>query len=222
MISASEFCSEGYPVFGGNGFRGFTNKWNTEANTIIIGRYGALCGNVRLTDRRIWATEHALRVIPLASFDTLYFTYLIDSLDLNRLSARTAQPGLNSDMVRNNTVAVPPIPEQRAITAFLDRETGRIDRLIEKKQRQVELLQEKRTALISHAVTKGLDPNAKMKGSGIEWLGEIPTALGNKTDASIWGRFGMDSDEPPQNTSMMVCQFDPQDEWGVLKRWLRE
>jgi len=66
------------------------------------------------------------------------------------------------------------IDEQRAIAAFLDRETARIDALIEKKQRQIELLREKRTALISHAVTKGLNPNVKMKDSGIEWLGEIP------------------------------------------------
>ncbi len=67
----------------------------------------------------------------------------------------------------------PPI-EQRAIAAFLDRETARIDALMEKKQRQIELLQEKRTALISHAVTKGLDPTAPMKDSGVEWLGQIP------------------------------------------------
>ena len=69
---------------------------------------------------------------------------------------------------------VPCIPEQHAIAAFLDRETGRIDALIAKKERQIELLQEKRTALISHAVTKGLDPDAPMKDSGVEWLGEIP------------------------------------------------
>ena len=65
-------------------------------------------------------------------------------------------------------------PEQCAIAAFLERETAKIDTLIAKKQRQIELLQEKRTALIGHAVTKGLDPNAKMKDSGIEWLGEVP------------------------------------------------
>ena len=63
---------------------------------------------------------------------------------------------------------------QRLIAAFLDRETARIDQLIAKKERQIELLQEKRSALISHAVTKGLNPKAKMKDSGIEWLGEIP------------------------------------------------
>ena len=64
--------------------------------------------------------------------------------------------------------------EQHAIAAFLDRETNRIDTLIAKKERQIELLQEKRAALISHVVTKGLNPNVKMKDSGVEWLGEIP------------------------------------------------
>jgi type I restriction enzyme S subunit len=64
--------------------------------------------------------------------------------------------------------------EQRAIAAFLDRETARIDALVAKKERLVELLQEQRTALITRAVTKGLDPNVPMKDSGVEWLGEIP------------------------------------------------
>ena len=69
---------------------------------------------------------------------------------------------------------MPPEPEQRAIAAFLDRETARIDALVAKKERLIELLQEKRTALITRAVTKGLDPNVPMKDSGVEWLGEIP------------------------------------------------
>jgi type I restriction enzyme S subunit len=71
-------------------------------------------------------------------------------------------------------IVLPPLPEQRAIVDFLDRETGRIDALIGKKRRLIELLEEKRSALISHAVTKGLDPDAPMKDSGIEWLGQIP------------------------------------------------
>ena len=82
--------------------------------------------------------------------------------------------GLGKYWLDNGLFPVPPLDEQRAIAAFLDRETARIDALIEKKRRQIELLQEKRSALISHAVTKGLDPNAPMKDSGIEWLGEIP------------------------------------------------
>ena len=68
----------------------------------------------------------------------------------------------------------PPPDEQRAIAEFLDRETGKIDALVAKKERLIELLQEKRTALITHAVTKGLDPTAPTKPSGIDWLGDIP------------------------------------------------
>lgn len=82
--------------------------------------------------------------------------------------------GLSGDAIRSSVFAVPPEPEQRAIAAFLDRETARIDALVAKKERLIELLQEKRTALITRAVTKGLDPTVPMKDSGAEWLGEIP------------------------------------------------
>lgn len=71
-------------------------------------------------------------------------------------------------------ILLPPMNEQRTIAAFLDYETARIDRLIAQQQRLIELLKEKRQAVISHAVTKGLNPNAPMKNSGIEWLGQVP------------------------------------------------
>jgi len=96
-------------------------------------------------------------------------------------------------------IKIPVVPptEQITITAFLDRETARIDTLIEKKQRQIELLLEKRSALISHAVTKGLDPNAKMKDSGIEWLGEIPAHWEVKRVKRLGAiRYGLG--EPPE------------------------
>lgn len=69
---------------------------------------------------------------------------------------------------------IPEINEQQAIAAFLDRETAKIDALVAEQERLIELLKEKRQAVISHAVTKGLDPNVPMKDSGIEWLGEVP------------------------------------------------
>jgi type I restriction enzyme S subunit len=82
--------------------------------------------------------------------------------------------GLGGDAIRTGVFATPPAQEQRAIAAFLDRETAKIDALVAKKKRLIELLQEKRTALITRAVTKGLDPTVPMKDSGVEWLGEIP------------------------------------------------
>lgn len=80
----------------------------------------------------------------------------------------------NSSEMRNILIPDVPNSEQANITAFLDHETAKIDALIEKQQRLIELLKEKRQAVISHAVTKGLNPNAPMKDSGVEWLGELP------------------------------------------------
>ena len=89
-------------------------------------------------------------------------------------SVGSTRESINTDILRNMPLPIPPSDEQRAIAAFLDRETERLDALIARKVQQIELLQEKRAALISHTVTKGLDPNAPMKDSGVEWLGEIP------------------------------------------------
>ena len=82
--------------------------------------------------------------------------------------------GLPNRAIAGALFPIPPLDEQRAIAAFLDRETARIDELIAKKQRLIELLKEKRQAVISRAVTKGLNPNAPMKPSGIDWLGDVP------------------------------------------------
>lgn len=83
-------------------------------------------------------------------------------------------PAITSSRLGDLSLPVPPLREQRTIAAFLDHETARIDRLIEKQQRLIKLLEEKRQAVISHAVTKGLDPDAPMKDSGVEWLGHVP------------------------------------------------
>ena len=81
---------------------------------------------------------------------------------------------LPKEILETLSILEPPFEEQRAITSFLDRETRKIDVLVAKKERLIELLWEKRTALITRAVTKGLDPDVPMKESGVEWLGKIP------------------------------------------------
>lgn len=81
---------------------------------------------------------------------------------------------IEQDYLSDTLIPVPPVSEREQIVQRLDRETARIDALIEKKTRFIELLREKRQALITHAVTKGLDPNVTMKDSGVEWLGEVP------------------------------------------------
>jgi type I restriction enzyme S subunit len=81
---------------------------------------------------------------------------------------------LNLKPLAETIFPAPPLSEQAAIAAFLDRETAKIDALVEEQKRLIKLLKEKRQAVISHAVTKGLNPNAPIKDSGIEWLGEVP------------------------------------------------
>jgi type I restriction enzyme S subunit len=81
---------------------------------------------------------------------------------------------LNTERLGEVKYPVPPLVEQTAIATFLDRETTKIDALVAEQEKLIALLQEKRLAVISHAVTKGLDPNVTMKDSGVEWLGEVP------------------------------------------------
>ncbi len=99
-------------------------------------------------------------------------SHFIESVVAN--SKGVSYPAINASELIYLTIPLPPLPEQRAIATFLDRETVRIDALIEKKQRFIELLEEKRQALITQTVTKGLDPDVEMKDSGVEWLGEVP------------------------------------------------
>lgn len=106
----------------------------------------------------------------------LYYFVQSDAFDtqVRLMMTGTAQFNISSNQIHRIDIAMPNIIEQKAIVTFLDRETYRIDALIQKKERLIDLLKEKRITLMSHAVTKGLDPNVPMKDSGIEWLGEVP------------------------------------------------
>ena len=120
---------------------------------------------------------HVLRCEP--GFDKRFAFYLTLTDAFRRLGEAEmygagGQKRVPELFVTNLKHPIPPLLEQQAIVAFLDRETARIDALVAKKERLIELLQEKRTALITRAVTRGLDLSAPMKDSGVEWLGEIP------------------------------------------------
>ena len=97
-----------------------------------------------------------------------------EQIDLEKM--RAAQPHLNAEELGSCVLILPADPEQTLIAAFLDRETAKIDGLVAEQQGLIELLKEKRQAVISHAVTKGLNRHAPMKPSGIEWLGDVPKA----------------------------------------------
>ena len=163
-----------FPVYGGNGLRGYTNEFTHEGERILIGRQGALCGNVNYASGKFWATEHAIVATPRAEFITHWLGETLSAMNLNQYSQSAAQPGIAVEVIANLEIAVPSIAEQRIIALKLTKETDRIDLLIEEKMRLIVLLGEKRRALIARAITQGLNRGAHRRDSGIAWLGSIP------------------------------------------------
>ncbi|MDR3472833.1 MAG: hypothetical protein P4M09_14305 [Devosia sp.] len=126
-----------------------------------------------------FGTTELIVARPRGQISAAYIYWLFNSVSFRKLGEGAmygagGQKRVPEDFVRDFAVALPPPPEQAAIAAFLDRETGKIDALVEEQRRLIELLKEKRQTVISHAVTKGLDPTAPMKDSGVEWLGQVP------------------------------------------------
>ncbi len=153
---------------------------------LIVVRSGILVHSipVAVAGREVTLNQDLKALIPGADIAAQYLMYLISGMQRELLvewkKEGATVESLELDFVADTPTPLPDTGEQRAIAAFLDRETARIDALVAKKERLIELLQEQRTALITRAVSKGLDPNVPMKDSGVEWLGEIPAHWGVK------------------------------------------
>ena len=120
-IKASEISSEGeYPVFGGNGQRGFTNHFNFDGECAIIGRQGAFCGNVRYFSGKAYMTEHAVVVCANDKSNIRYLAYLLSRMQLGRLSGQSAQPGLSVKVLAQQEIELPSIEYQNKIASILD------------------------------------------------------------------------------------------------------
>ncbi|MFP9229991.1 restriction endonuclease subunit S [Pectobacterium cacticida] len=131
-----------------------------------------------VSDTVTFAGYHTIIARPFERENSRFYAYLLDCKEL-RSQVRHAVKGvkvfsITQAILRNLSIWLPSNDEQAKIAAFLDHETAKIDNLIEKQQQLIELLKEKRQAVISHAVTKGLNPGVPMKDSGVEWLGEVP------------------------------------------------
>ncbi len=131
-----------------------------------------------VSDTVTFAGYHTIIARPFERENSRFYAYLLDCKEL-RSQVRHAVKGvkvfsITQAILRNLSIWLPSKDEQAQIATFLEHETAKIDNLIEKQQQLIELLKEKRQAVISHAVTKGLNPDVPMKDSGVEWLGEVP------------------------------------------------
>jgi type I restriction enzyme S subunit len=162
------------PVYGSNGPVGYHNEAITDSPCIIVGRKGSF-GKVNFSEKPCFPTDTTYYIDKSATQHNLFWLrYLLPLLKLDSLSQDSAVPGLSREEAYEKLLALPTLLEQQAIANYLDHKTRKIDILIEKKQRLIELLKQERTAIINQTVTKGINPDANTKDSGIEWIGEIP------------------------------------------------
>lgn len=144
--------------------------------SVSIAMYGATIGRLGIFGKEA-TTNQACCVMPPSKIlfnKYLYYWLFATRQEIINLSSGGGQPNVNQEKIASLKVSAPSYDLQQKIANFLDHETAKIDTLIEQQQQLIQLLKEKRQAVISHVVTKGLNPNASMKDSGVEWLGEVP------------------------------------------------
>lgn len=143
-----------YPVYGGNGLRGYYEKYTNDGEHVLIGRQGALCGNIHLVHGKFWATDHAVVTYARKYMSNRYLYYLFTAVNFNKYSETAAQPGLSVKKIKNVHVCVPnTVEEQEAIADILDTKCKAFDQVIAAKKTQIEKMEEYKKTLIYDYVT---------------------------------------------------------------------
>ena len=177
-------------------FKNSSAKWIPKGALVMaLAGQGKTKGMVASLAIRTTCNQSMAAVVPSELRSSRYLFWWLDSnyQNIRNMSGGDHRDGLNLELLGNIQCPKPSLPEQKQIAQFLDHETGKIDLLIAKQQALIALLQEKRQAVISHAVTKGLNPEARMKDSGVEWLGQVPehwNVARLKYYCSVKGRIG--------------------------------
>ncbi|GAB1426571.1 restriction endonuclease subunit S [Thauera terpenica] len=165
--------ADGFPVIGSGGPFAFASEFLYDGESVLLGRKGTIDKPLYIVGK-FWTvdTMYWTKISPDAFGKFAYYVAL--TIPFTYYSTNTALPSMTKGALSAHAIARPPLDEQTAIATFLDRETAKIDELIAEQEKLIALLAEKRQATISHAVTKGLNPDAPMKDSGVAWLGEVP------------------------------------------------
>lgn len=158
-ITASEISTHGeYPVFGGNGCRGYTAHYNFSGECAIIGRQGAFCGNVRYFSGNAYMTEHAIIACANNKNNTRYLSYLLSTMNLGRLSGQSAQPGLSVKYLSNVKVLIPILTIQKKIVSIL----SLLDDKIEVNNKLNDNLQQQAFALFDRLMIEAVDTECQV------------------------------------------------------------
>ncbi|WP_077305736.1 restriction endonuclease subunit S [Terribacillus halophilus] len=165
--------SEGINVFGSGGVFKKTNQFLYNGQSVLFGRKGTI-GKPLYVDGKFWTVDTMYYTKFHKGMQPKWFYYMFNVFPWDLYTTKTALPSIVGTDIENEFWAVPDLREQQEIVKLLDNKTTEIDLLITDKEKLITLLEEKRQAIISEAVTKGLNPDVKMKDSGVDWIGEIP------------------------------------------------
>ncbi len=173
----------------------YSKKCSPKNGDIFIVKSGATTGKVAYVDTNIefniWSPLALIRADEKIVYSRYLFYFIISQFFQEQIQFSWSfgtQQNIGMGVIQNLQIVISSLSEQQQIVDFLDYKTGQCDRFIANRQKQIELLNEQKAAIINKAVTKGINPNAKMKPSGIEWIGDIPEHWKVKRPASF-GRF---------------------------------
>lgn len=153
-IKNSELSEEGkYPVWGGNGLMGYTDKYNKDKNAIVIGRVGALCGNVRYLSSPTYVSDNALILSLTNNISHFYLLYALEAANLNSLNTSSAQPLITGSKVKNVVIPYPPKSEQDTIVSKINIELNNLEKITKSFLLEISLLQERKQIIINDVVT---------------------------------------------------------------------
>lgn len=153
-LTSKDMIIEGsYPVYGGNGIAGYYNDYNLEGENIIVGRVGALCGNVRQINEKIWLTDNAFKITDyMFDYNLSYLTYLLNYINLRGFARQAAQPVISNNSLKDVLICFPKsIKEQEDIVNRLDRIKGYCEELEGNYKRVLELCEELKQGLLREA-----------------------------------------------------------------------
>lgn len=175
ITNGSDPKSEGsVPVYGSGSESFKTCGEYKEGPAVLIGRKGATLHIPHYIEGRYWNVDTAFDVKPQEDFSLRYYYYLACVFDYNYYISQTTLPGMTQTNYNNMKLPCPSLDEQTAIAAYLDTQCAKIDEIIAQAKASIEDYKQWKASIIYEAVTKGLDPNAEMRDSGIEWIGKVP------------------------------------------------
>jgi len=163
-----------YPVYGGGGFRGYTSSYTNEGEHILIGRQGALCGNIKYAKDKFWATEHSVVVYERKEINLSWLGQLLDVMNLNQYSISSAQPGLSVERLTRLELPFVDYSSQVKISNYLHINVQNIDNNVSLLEQKIQKYLELKQTLIKETVLRGLDKSVTLKDSETPWIGDIP------------------------------------------------